>query len=419
MDPFELSISPVFNEVIRAAELVYEAPDDPSAKEELSQTLRDMAEFTQYLAASFQEAIKVRPKTELSVRAPQEFAAELKVITEVLSGLKQNLANNKIEPFPELINQGRKALAQMFEIFEQMKKEEESFPVFSKSPYIQEIVRIATGVAKGQYKPEVLKDKVAWLRDRFLEFKDDFASIKDIPKENDDVEKLLPIAEQALQKMGQALEKMTRFQRSYDKKLLKEGCSELLQSSEVLIAVQERLIKASTAQPAACPNCGALNPGGTKKCRACNAIMPAIVGLSTQTMEIKENVPLETKGPAYTYISRLEGSLNSYKRQLLDQKELKREIDFFAQKVSDGLAQFAEMKKKAAAQTESEESNREAILSLYNDMETGLNTLSRGVKKMQSFFDSQDEQILDEGFDVIVAGATLMIDTQNKVSAAR
>ena len=52
-------------------------------------------------------------------------------------------------------------------------------------------------------------------------------------------------------------------------------------------------------------------------------------------------------------------------------------------------------------------------------METGLNTLSRGVKKMQSFFDNQDEQILDEGFDVIVAGATLMIDTQNKVSAAR
>ena len=95
MDPFELSISPVFNEVIRAAELVYEAPDDPSAKEELSQTLRDMAEFTQYLAASFQEAIKVRPKTELSVRAPQEFAAELKVITEVLSGLKQNFESRK------------------------------------------------------------------------------------------------------------------------------------------------------------------------------------------------------------------------------------------------------------------------------------------------------------------------------------
>ena len=77
------------------------------------------------------------------------------------------------------------------------------------------------------------------------------------------------------------------------------------------------------------------------------------------------------------------------------------------------------MKKKAAAQPEGEDSNREAILSLYNDMETGLNTLSRGVKKMQSFFDNQDEQILDEGFDVIVAGATLMIDTQNKVSAAR
>lgn len=419
MDPFELSISPVFNEVIRAAESVYEAPDDPSAKEELSQTLRDMAEFTQYLAASFQEAIKVRPKTELSIRAPQEFAAELKVITNVLSSLKQNLGDNKTEPFPQLIDQGRKALAQMFEIFEQMKKEEESFPVFSKSPYIQEIVRIATGVAKGQYKPEVLKDKVAWLRDRFLEFKDDFASIKDIPKENDEVEKLLPIAEQALQKMGQALDKMTRFQKKYDKNLLKEGCSELLQSSEVLIAVQERLMKASTAQPVACPNCGAINPGGAKKCRACNGILPTIVGLSTQTMEIKENLPLENKGPAYTYIARLEGSLNSYKRHLLDEKDLRREIDFFAQKVADGLTQFGQMKKKAATQSEGQEGNYEAILSLYKDMETGLNTLSRGVKKMQSFFDSQDDQVLDEGFDVVVAGATLMIDTQNKVAAVR
>ncbi|MGM9992033.1 MAG: hypothetical protein ACI376_04175 [Candidatus Bruticola sp.] len=416
MDSFELSISPVFNEVIRAAEFVYEAPDDVTAKEDLLEALRNMAEFTQYLAASFQEALKVRPKTELSQRIPQEFSHELKSVTEVLSGLKTCLNDNKTDSFPSLIDQGRRALANMFEIFEQMKKEEESFPVFSKSPYIQEIVRIATGVAKGQYKPETLKDKVDWLRDRFLEFKDDFASIKEIPKENDDVEKLLPIAEQALQKMGAALDKMARFQRGYDKKLLKDGCSELLQSSEVLVAVQERLMKASVAQPSACPNCSALNPGGAKKCRSCGAALPAIIGLSTQTMEVKERTPVESKGPAYTYISRLEGSINSYKRKLLDEKDLKREIDFFSKKVSDGQVQFAEMKKKTAAQPQSSTESAQTLASLYNDMETGLNTLARGTAKLRSFFDSKDEQILDDGFDIIVAGATLMIETQNKIS---
>ena len=296
-----------------------------------------------------------------------------------------------------------------FEIFERMKKEEESFPVFSKSPYIQELVRIATGVAKGQYKPDVLKSRVEWLYDRYREFKEDFASVREIPKENDDVEKLLPIAEQALQKMGIALDKMKRFQRGYDKKLLKEGCSDLLNASEVLMAVQEKLIKASTAQPAACPNCGALNPGGAKKCRRCGAQMPTIVGLSTQTMEFKENAPTEQK-PTFTYLSRLEGSISSYKRQLISEADLKREIEFFAGKVKDGHEQFVKMKQEAVNNPEAQTPQGQA---LYSAMEEGISTLLEGISQLRSFFNTEDEQILDDGYELIQAGAAKLVDAQS------
>ena len=198
MEPFELSISPVFNEVIRTAEIVYSAPQDSAAKEDLAQALHDMAEFSQFLASSFAEAIKVRPKTQLSQQVPGEFAAQLKIVTDVLNRLKNCLTSGEVATFPEQIALGRQALTQMFDIFERMKKEEESFPVFSKSPYIQELVRIATGVAKGQYKPDVLKSRVEWLYDRYREFKEDFASVREIPKENDDVEKFRGIPLESL-----------------------------------------------------------------------------------------------------------------------------------------------------------------------------------------------------------------------------
>ncbi|MCR4784001.1 MAG: hypothetical protein K6A35_05735 [bacterium] len=409
MEPFELSISPVFNEVIRTAENVYSAPQDSAAKEDLAQALHDMAEFSQFLASSFAEAIKVRPKTQLSQQVPGEFAAQLKIVTDVLNRLKNCLTSGEVATFPEQIALGRQALTQMFDIFERMKKEEESFPVFSKSPYIQELVRIATGVAKGQYKPDVLKSRVEWLYDRYREFKEDFASVREIPKENDDVEKLLPIAEQALQKMGIALDKMKRFQRGYDKKLLKEGCSDLLNASEVLMAVQEKLIKASTAQPAACPNCGALNPGGAKKCRSCGAQMPTIVGLSTQTMEFKENAPTEQK-PTFTYLSRLEGSISSYKRQLISEADLKREIEFFAGKVKDGHEQFVKMKQEAVNNPEAQTPQGQA---LYSAMEEGISTLLEGISQLRSFFNTEDEQILDDGYELIQAGAAKLVDAQS------
>lgn len=415
MEPFELSISPVFNEVIRAAEVLDSDTSDQLSHDELAQALKGMAEFIQFLAASFQQAMQVRPKTELAVRAPKEFEKELKQITGVLSGIKEAAGKNDTSRFPELLENGRLALKNMFAIFEEMKKEEESFPVFSKSPYIQELVRIATGVAKGQYKPEVLKDKVSWLRDRWLEFKDDFSGMKNIPKENEDVEKLIPIAEQALSRMGNALDLMVRFQKNYDKKLLKDGCSELLQSSEVLIAVQERIMKASTAQPAACPNCGTLNPGGAKKCRNCSAQLPEIVGLSTQTMEFKENTENENRGPSYTYLVRLEGAVQSFRRDLIGEEDLKREIDFFAGKVNGGMEQFDQMKKKSAENKE--ESENPQVQECYAAMGTGLEMLSKGARQLQNFFTSKDALDLDKGLELVSEGAGQMIQAQSQLQS--
>ena len=232
--------------------------------------------------------------------------------------------------------------------------------------------------------------------------------MRDIPAENEDVEKLFPIAEQALTGMGQALDEMAGFFKNYNKQLLKDGCAKLLQTSEVLVAVQERLLKASTAQPAACPKCGTMNPGGAKRCRNCSAQMPAIVGLSTQTVEYKEQTE-NSNNYQYTYLVRITEACNSYKSKLIGDSELKREIDFFSGKINKGREDFKAMKDKAKS---SDEPMEPQVQATYEGMEKGLDTLSQGVAKLQNFLSSKDAELMESGLDLISQGADLVIRSQ-------
>ena len=286
-------------------------------------------------------------------------------------------------------------------------KEEEAFPVFSKSPFIQELVRLATGVAKNQYRPDVLKEKVRWMKERHKEFKNDFNNLKTSPTENEDVDKLIPVAEKALNAMGNALEEMDSFFRNGDKSKLKHSCEVLLQSGEVLIAVQERLIKASSAQPAACPQCGVINPGGAKTCKECGATLPEIAGIAKQTMEVKEADP--NARPRFAYLSRIEDAVENRIRGAISTAELKKHIDFFAAKARNGRKQFEAMKFPDNLTDE----EREAAKRAYDLLDQGTATTVKGVEKLEAYIKSESLDDLNVGMDLIHKGADLIIDSQS------
>lgn len=407
MDPFELSLSPYFNDVIRTAQIVYCDPRQEINKKDLQIALQAMAQFCQVLTASFQEAMKVRPKTDLSQKAPKRFAEAMQELTDSLQSIQRFFKDNDAERIPRALISGKKAIADLFAIFDDMKKEEEAFPVFSKSPFIQELVRLATGVAKNQYRPDVLKEKVRWMKERHKEFKNDFNNLKTSPTENEDVDKLIPVAEKALNAMGNALEEMDSFFRNGDKSKLKHSCEMLLQSGEVLIAVQERLIKASSAQPAACPQCGVINPGGAKTCKECGATLPEIAGIAKQTMEVKEADP--NARPRFAYLSRIEDAVENRIRGAISTAELKKHIDFFAAKARNGRKQFEAMKFPDNLTDE----EREAAKRAYDLLDQGTATTVKGVEKLEAYIKSESLDDLNVGMDLIHKGADLIIDSQS------
>ena len=409
MDPFELSRSPYFNDVIRAAR---EAAEDPAHPEvhgrDLADRLKFMAEFTELLARRFASSMKVRPKTALSRSAPPRVEKALLELKEALRDLQAWLQDRDSRRLPRGCTRGRAAVEDLFAVFEELRREEESFPVFSRSPFVQELVRVAMGVAKGEFPPEALKEKLDWMRERYKDFRKDFAAWSTAPRENDDVDRLLPTAARALDRMGASLDEMARYLQDRNRDHLKVGCEALLQAGEVLVSVQDELLKATLPQGAACPRCSAPNEPGARACSACGATLPGVAGLPTQTMELREATPGR---PTFSHLVRLETAVEEHLHGTVDRDELRRQVEWFAQKARSGRKQFEGMRLPEGFPSEEA---RGVALATRDLMDRGTRAVVDGVERLERYLSDGDRQNLDRGMERIREGADLIMQGQEK-----
>ncbi len=413
MDPFELSRSPYLNDLIRAARMAAEDPAHPELHaRDLAERLRIMAEFSEVLAQRFAATMKVRPRTPLTRSAPPRVEKALVELKEALRDLQQWLKDGDASRLPRGCARGRQAVEVLFGVFEEMRLEEESFPTLSRSPYVQELVRVAVGVAKGEYPSETLKERLDWMRAHYTEFRKDFATTSGAPRENEEVERLLPMAAQALDRMGAALDEMARYFKDRNRDHLKVGCEALLQAAEVLVSVQHDLLQAALPQGAACPRCGKANSPGSRTCSQCGATLPEIAGLPNQTMEVRETDPGR---PAFTNMVRLESTVEAYLQGALDRNELRTQVEWFAQKARTGRKAFEAV---PTPENLPGEAMRELVAATRDLMDRGTRSVVQGVELLEKHLTSQEREHLDRGMDRIRAGADLILKAQEKASQA-
>ena len=199
-------------------------------------------------------------------------------LKDALRDLQYWLKDHNPERLPRGCSKGRIAVEDLFAVFEEMRVEEESFPVFSQSPYIQELVRVALGVAKGEFPSDTLSERLEWMRRHYSEFRKDFAAWSKAPTENEEVERLLPTAAKALDRMGAALDEMARYFRDRARHL-KVGCEALLQASEVLLSASRPSWRRQCLRR--CLSTCAAPAGGSRTCSKCGATC-RIFGIPTK-----------------------------------------------------------------------------------------------------------------------------------------
>lgn len=409
MDPFELSRSPYLNDVIRAAR---QACEDPAHRDlhgkDLGERLKFMAEFSELLARRFAGTMKVRPKTALSRALTPRVEKSLADLKDAMRDLQAWFGDHDPQRLERGCARGRQAVEQLFDAFGELRKEEEGFPVFSRSPFVQELVRVAMGVAKGEFPPEALKEKLEWMQERYREFRKDFVSWSTAPSENAAVDELLPTAAKALDRMGASLEEMARYLKDRNREHLKVGCEMLLQTGEVLIRVQEELIRASVPQGVACPRCAADNPAGARACSNCGATLPEIAGLSTQTVEYREP---GAGRPQFAHMVRLESAVEGALQGALGPAELRKQVEWFAAKARSGRKQFEGM--KVPDSFPSEEARR-VSLETRDLMDRGTKAVVEGADRLEKHLADGDREHLERGMERIRQGADLIMQAQEK-----
>lgn len=412
MQPFELSRSPYFNDVIRTAR---EACEDPAHQDlhgrDLAERLKFMAEFAELLARRFAASMKVRPKTALSRSAPPRVEKAFTELKEALRELQQWFRDHEAERLPRGCARGRAAIEELFTVFEELRKEEETFPVFSRSPYVQELVRVAMGVAKGEFPPEALKEKLDWMRQRYAEFRKDFAAWSTAPTENEEVDRLLPVATKALDRMGASLDEMARYLQDRNRDHLKVGCEALLQAGEVLLKAQEELLRVSVPQGAACPRCGTPNDPGARACSSCGATLPGIAGLPTQTMEVREAQPGR---PTFAHLVRLETAVEGALEGTVDRDELRRQVEWFAQKARAGRKQFEGMK---LPDDFPHEEARAVALAVRDLMDRGTRAVVEGVERLERHVADGSREHLQQGLERVRQGADFILQAQERAQS--
>lgn len=404
MDVFSPSRSPALTGLLEAARLCYEDPARVVSSH-LQEHLRHVAEARRHLDAQYNHNAKLRPRTPLfkeidpQIRKQfEEFRAGLKLVERYLDG-------GPNEELKAGCLQARRAVDQLLDLTARLRDEEATFPAYSDSPIIHEIIHVALGVAKGEIPPEMLRARLDGFRAQVKRLLSDYGQWAQGTPETPAVADLLPQVEKGLTALSLGLDEMALFYLDKQKGHLRQGGELVLKASTALQNLQSRLHKALAPSPI-CPRCSLENPPGTRICTGCESRLPEVESNPT-SMSIK--VGGEAEAPRFAYVERVEEAVAGFRRGDVPEPELKATLEWFSQRVAGGRSQLNALKPPERFPSAEAERHAQAV---RERMEKASQLLAEGAQRLLA-------RDLDEGLDLVRQGAAEMADLQRELAPPR
>lgn len=256
--------SPQINQVLEHARARAAGRTAPELKPALDQAAQMLAQMQKI----FESQIRFRERTDV-VRAQQPR------MQSAFARMQAALAAIRQERFAAGADELEQWFGTLIDASDALKAEEEAWPVYSRSPYMNILMRLATGVAKGTIAPEALAQgltemianhrRVAARLDgavrpgpeatRYMERRDE------IGKHVQTIDATL-VEAQGMLMAGRA----TAIPQT-----LKRACD----AADALLAIQDEFQQAEEADRfRPCFRCGASNPRTGRHCVKCGAMMP-------------------------------------------------------------------------------------------------------------------------------------------------
>jgi hypothetical protein len=393
-DIFAPTGSPYFN---RLAEAAREALGGSPGS--LAGALAEMRDFLQAFRGQFERGMQVREPTPLAAEVQVLVQADLDRLEQALEQVESFLAGSDPELLLQGIGRGRQAVESMFAQFARLQEEERTFPVFSRSPYVHELVRVARGVAAGHFPAEALAEKLDWMLTRCRQTLEEQERMALLPGARPS-----PQAREHLLEMLQGLEEMGRYFQDGDVVHLEQGEGTVRRCAEFLVEEWEAQERADEPPTLPCPHCGQANPQGVRRCGRCSALLPelppAAVALPGSALDLVSAEPRLTR-PVPAYLVALEAAVQGVLTRTGSEQDLAAALRFMAESVQRGRSELASFRPPLG--------DRERVQTARQAVEAAADQASRGLERMQRYFQDRDSEHLRQGLEMVREAADKLV----------
>lgn len=281
MDQEEFTRSPYVNELIRVCREIREGRKDPK---ELHTHLDSLKEMIETLGVTADALKLTQPKSEgfeedfiLMKELFERFRDELDTMELYFEGEDQKYL---IEPLEKI----KKYSAEIFEITDKFKKVEDTQEVHSKSPFINDLIRVGLGYCSGEFELEPFKVRFYVVKDIFEETYAVFSNMAEAPPDTRTLEQELPRIRENMEIMKAGFEELDSYfvnETRDEKESVKASLVKIENASRIINEIQEKIAEeisqiAEARTQRVCPRCGAKTPIADRYCAGCKSLLPPL-----------------------------------------------------------------------------------------------------------------------------------------------
>ncbi|MFP4498081.1 MAG: hypothetical protein ACLFQV_07710, partial [Vulcanimicrobiota bacterium] len=285
LDSDELTRSPQMNAVIKEANKVLEGTGELDLLDlrihEVEMLIDQMEQFFKY-ESRFQE------KTNVFLKESEVIEYNFERVRRYLDRMKKYFDSPKTRYIEEGLKGCRKGFKRLFEAFDNLKAIEEKRKKYSKSPYLNEIYRVATAVLKGTLTVDTFRERIDGLirfeENFFINFQN-FQPTEDerlVFEENHD-----EIMEN-IQNLIDGLKQARVYLSDSNPDHIHNGLEKARKAANYMAEFEQKLKEAREAPKVKyCFKCGAQNPRTVKYCVKCNFNFPPLQMKDESTIDVR------------------------------------------------------------------------------------------------------------------------------------
>lgn len=411
----ELTRSPQFNDLIRACHEVQQDKRDPEDLLPLIEELKDTIASLSYTSA----ALKLtQPKTENLENEYSRLQELFEITVENLNTLELYTENRDEKFLEEPLENIRKAIAEIFEISDGMKEVEEKEEVYSKSLYINDLLRVGFGFVKGEYELEPFRVRYDAVRDIFDDSYSQIYALAELPPDTRALEENLPLLKEYLEYMREAFDELENFfynEPTEDLSAVDTALGKIRYGSACIALVEERIAaeiaeKEEAKTKRVCPRCSEKTSIFEKYCQNCSTLLPPMpiseekdekIDLVASESGIQEKNDLKAVSPN---VMRLYEAAYKVGKGEISKADFKAEIEWFEEIIEQTRKDMKDFTPVPEVMSDEEQEIFQQIDGVF---EKGMKESEEGVAELKKYLD-------DEVLEHLVTGINMLIDASEK-----